>query len=316
MKVGKVSDTILSRAVLKPVNTVRTTQVERLDIGQDAGGIKLEDMELLTASACGYMPLIKAVNNIYAAGGVPLGVSDCIVMNEEAREIRLREVIAGLTRQVAVTGVPVTGGHTTVSGSVSAPVVTVTAAGVRKQKRAAIAPGQSIIMTGYIGLSGVRQLIDRYSDRAGEVYSRDYIAEAYGSDEELYIGNIVNILRENNISCYMHDVSEGGILGALWDMCEYGHTGLEVDIRSIQVKQEIIEICELFNINPYELESMGCLLMTSQQDCDIIDVLNNHNIEACVIGRITKGNQKILRNRDEERFLELPKQDALYGIDE
>ena len=61
---------------------------------------------------------------------------------------------------------------------------------------------------------------------------------------------------------------------------------------------------------------MGCLLMTSQQDCDIIDILNNHNIEACVIGRITKGNQRILRNRDEERFLELPKQDALYGIDE
>jgi hydrogenase expression/formation protein HypE len=105
---------------------------------------------------------------------------------------------------------------------------------------------------------------------------------------------------------------EGGIFGALWDMCEYGHMGLDVDIRSIPVRQEIIEICELLNINPYELESMGCLLMTADNDCDIINILNSHDIKASVIGHLTKGNQRILRNRDEERFLDIPKQDELY----
>ena len=41
MKTGKVSDTILSRSVLKPVNTVRGKYVKRLDIGQDAGEVQL-----------------------------------------------------------------------------------------------------------------------------------------------------------------------------------------------------------------------------------------------------------------------------------
>ena len=95
-------------------------------------------------------------------------------------------------------------------------------------------------------------------------------------------------------------------------ICEYGHMGLDVDIRSIPVRQEIIEICELLNINPYELESMGCLLMTADNDCDIINILNSHDIKASVIGHLTKGNQRILRNRDEERFLDIPKQDELY----
>ena len=83
MKTGKVSDTILSRSVLKPVNTVRGKYVKRLDIGQDAGEVQLAcqaDISsdcsdtLLMATASGYMPVIKAVNNIYAAGGVPVGL--------------------------------------------------------------------------------------------------------------------------------------------------------------------------------------------------------------------------------------------------
>lgn len=326
MKTGKVSDTILSRSVLKPINTVRGKYVSRLDIGQDAGEISLSHIDgnngvndneaqhtvLLTSTASGYMSFIKAVNNIYAAGGVPVGVSDCIIMDEKAREIRLREVIAGLTRQAAITGVYITGGHTAVSSDVTAPVVTVTAMGVRYGEREELKAGQSIILAGYIGMSGIRQLIDCNYDKVNAVYNSDYVSKAYGKEEELYIGNIVNVLRENNIQCYMHDVSEGGVFGALWDMCEYGHMGLDVDIRSIPVKQEIIEICELLNINPYELESMGCLLMTSDIDCDIINILNNCGIPASVIGRVTKGNKRILHNRDEERFLDLPKQDELY----
>ena len=94
MKTGKVSDTILSRSVLKPVNTVRGKYVKRLDIGQDAGEVQLAcqaDISsdcrdtLLMATASGYMPVIKAVNNIYAAGGVPVGLSDCIVMDKDSK---------------------------------------------------------------------------------------------------------------------------------------------------------------------------------------------------------------------------------------
>ena len=196
MKTGKVSDTILSRSVLKPVNTVRGKYVKRLDIGQDAGEVQLAcqaDISsdcrdtLLMATASGYMPVIKAVNNIYAAGGVPVGLSDCIVMDKDSREIRLREVIAQLTRQSAITGVSITGGHTTVSGNVTSPMVTVTAVGVRQEQRKQPQPGESIIMTGYIGMSGIRQLIDRNSDMVQARYSDDYTAKAYGSDEELYI---------------------------------------------------------------------------------------------------------------------------------
>lgn len=317
MKLGKVSDTILSRSVLKPLNTVRGQKVTRMDIGQDVSEVDIReqgvDKTLLSATDCGYMPLIKAVNNIYAAGGTPIAASDCIVMPEQAREIRIREVIAGLTRQAAVTEVPIAGGHTTVSASVSEPVVTVTVQGLREDNRNVIEAGQHIIAAGCIGISGVKQLVETDEQAVYERYSKDWVSKAVGEDTDMYIGGMVQLLRDNGINCYMHDVSEGGIFGALWDMCEYGNVGLDVDIRSIPVRQEIIEICELFNVNPYELQSLGCLLMTADNDCDIINILNSNNIPAAVIGRIVNGNQRILHNKDEERFLTLPNQDEIFS---
>ena len=45
---------------------------------------------------------------------------------------------------------------------------------------------------------------------------------------------------------------------------------------------------------------------------NIINILKSCNIEAQVIGKVIKGSQRILHNKDEERFLDLPKQDELY----
>lgn len=44
----------------------------------------------------------------------------------------------------------------------------------------------------------------------------------------------------------MHDITEGGIFGALWEMAEASGVGLEIDLKKIPVRQETIEICEFF----------------------------------------------------------------------
>ena len=167
-------------------------------------------------------------------------------------------------------------------------------------------------MTKHIGMSGIRTVISHKRDEILNVLPEHVINKAFAADEELIIAKEAQIFIKQNIDGAMHDASEGGIFAALWDMAEYSGTGLDIDLRHISVKQEIIEICELFNINPYILDSMGCLLMTSDNDCDIINILKSCNIEAQVIGKVIKGSQRILHNKDEERFLDLPKQDELY----
>ena len=54
----------------------------------------------------------------------------------------------------------------------------------------------------------------------------------------------------------MHDVAEGGIFAALWDMAQAGNVGLDIDFRSIPVKQEIIELCEMCQTERFLLQQM------------------------------------------------------------
>ena len=44
----------------------------------------------------------------------------------------------------------------------------------------------------------------------------------------------------------MHDVTEGGIFGALWEMAEASGVGLEIDLKKIPIRQETVEVCEFF----------------------------------------------------------------------
>lgn len=43
----------------------------------------------------------------------------------------------------------------------------------------------------------------------------------------------------------MHDVTEGGIFGALWEMGAASGVGIVADLDKIPIRQETIELCEV-----------------------------------------------------------------------
>lgn len=117
----------------------------------------------------------------------------------------------------------------------------------------------------------------------------------------------------NGVSA-MHDVTEGGIFGALWEMAEASGVGLEIDLKRIPLLQETVEICEFFDVNPYELISSGCMLMAAEDGNTLVRELEKAGIPAVVIGKATAGNDRIIVNEEERRFLEPPKTDELYKV--
>ena len=310
MKRGKISDTILGRSVFKLLgkrgNTVKPAY------GPDAAHINMQGKPVLAAVSTGELAVYRAVNNISAACGVADCIMDTVIIDEKSREIRLKEIIKELDRQCCIAGVGIAGGHTTVSDKVNSTVVSVMAIGHQERVQNKAVAGQDIVVTKHIGMSGIRTVIDCKRDEILKVYSEDIINKALGDETELLVSKEAEIFMQESAYGAMHDVSEGGIFAALWDMAEYSGVGIEVDLRQIPVKQEIIEICELFNVNPYILDSMGCLLMTCENGCDIINMLHQNGIEAAVIGKITDGNNRIIHNTEEDRYLGLPEQDEIY----
>ena len=109
-------------------------------------------------------------------------------------------------------------------------------------------------------------------------------------------------------------IDYGGIFGALWEMAEASGVGLEIDLKKIPIRQETVEVCEFFGVNPYLLISSGCMLMAAQDGNHLVRELEKAGIKATIIGKATAGNDRVLLNEDERRFLEPPKTDELYKV--
>ena len=143
---------------------------------------------------------------------------------------------------------------------------------------------------------------------------RDSLVEtAKGFDQYMSVIPEAAVAVKHGVSA-MHDVTEGGIYGALWELSEASHIGLEIDLKAIPFRQETIEICEYTGLNPYYLISGGSMLMAADNGHDLVRSLEKAGIPAAVIGKATKGPAKRITNGEDEAFLERPKADELYRI--
>lgn len=208
-------------------------------------------------------------------------------------------------------------GHTEITKAVNQPILTVTGVGKAKKDRIITTkgakPGQDIVVSKWIGLEGTSIIAKEREDMLLTRFPSYLVQEAKAFDRFLSIVPEAAAAGKSGASA-MHDVTEGGIFGALWELAESSGVGLEIDLKRIPVKQETIEICEFFGINPYELISSGSLLIVTDDGADLVRKLEQEQIHAAVIGKVRAGNDRIVINEGERRFLEPPRSDELYKV--
>jgi hydrogenase maturation factor len=168
-------------------------------------------------------------------------------------------------------------------------------------------------MTKWAGLEGTAILAKSMEADLLSRYSAEFINQAKNLIDYISVVPESKIARELGVSS-MHDVTEGGIFGALWEIAAASRVGLEVYLQKIQLKQETVEICEFFDLNPYMLISSGCMLIVTDKANLLVERLKEQGIASAVIGRITEGNDRIVINGDERRYLEPAKSDELYKL--
>ena len=113
---------------------------------------------------------------------------------------------------------------------------------------------------------------------------------------------------------YCRPAGEGGIFSALWRMAETLDTGLLVDIKKIPLRQETIEILELYDINPYYALSDSCLMAVLEDPEPYLAELLKMKIPAAVIGELKAGAARILTNGERIRYLDRAQDEELLKI--
>lgn len=325
MKSGKISESVLMRSVLRKIKTEREEVVCGAGIGVDCAVLSFhEDEESVFSTnpvsapadmVCVYA-VHRALNNLAAAGADPVGILISAMLPEELDEKELQDMMMQAENICGQYHVQIAGGHTEVSGAVNRPVLTVTGIGKRRKGDAitrGVKPGQDVVVSKWIGLDGTSRIAREHGSALLTRYPARMIEEAAGFEQFFSVIPEAATARKSGV-CGTHDVSQGGIFGALWELAKGAGVGLEIDLRKLPVRQETIEICEFFDLNPYELSSEGCLLMTTGDGNGLVAALQKENIPAVVVGKTTDSNDRVLFNGEEKRFLEPPKTDALYKI--
>lgn len=326
MRQGKISENVLKRSVLRKIKTHREEVINGAGIGKDCAILAHADgMETVLSTTPVSAPLAElsryaipmALNNVAVAGAEPIGVLLTILLPEETQEPELAQLMEQAEEICSGQQVEILGGHTEVTPVVREPVMTVTGIGQRKHIQpgclSGIAPGQDIVISKWIGLEGTARIAKCYREELRQRFPMRMIEDAADYDRYLSVIPEAATAVKSGV-CGMHDVSRGGIFAALWEMASGAGVGLHVDFKKLPVRQETIEICEYFALNPYELLSGGCLIMTAQDGEKLVVELTRAGIPAVIVGKTTDSNDRVLYNGEEKRFLDMPKTDQIYHI--
>ncbi len=172
--------------------------------------------------------------------------------------------------------------------------------------------GDKVLITKYAGIEGTSIIAKELEEYLGDKIDKEKIKEAQD------MGALVSVVKEG-IICgkigvkYMHDITEGGVLGAIWEGAIATNKGIKIYKELIPMKQVTKEIASILNIDPYRLISSGSMLIIAEEDKikTIESQLGKEGIEINVIGEIIEEGILIEEN-GVIKEIEAPSSDELY----
>ncbi|USZ69295.1 AIR synthase family protein [Halorussus salilacus] len=110
----------------------------------------------------------------------------------------------------------------------------------------------------------------------------------------------------------MHDVTEGGLRGALVEFAAAGGVRLDVDSAEVPLLPGVREACEFFDIDPWDATSEGTLLISVESSGveAVLSALDAEGIPAAEIGEVREGSGAFV---DGER-VEPPEADPSWAV--
>ena len=340
MNSGKVPVNVLKRSVLRQLKNKRSEIANSAGLGADCAIFEpFSEGQLVTCVQEGVVELCcendlaeaeredpsvmpmrrffqKCANNLATAGAEPVAAELVIFLPESVEEPELKALMSEAEGIAAELNIQIIGGQTRVSSAVRQPLATVCGYGIRKSGAVQMAvrkklAGQDIIITKWIGLEGTADLAARNQEELLTRYPAYLVEEAAAFDR------YYSILPEaatavKSGGCTMHDISEGGVFAALWEMAEGAGVGLTIDMKKLPLRQETVEVCEFCNVNPYELRSGGSLIIASPEGTAVVEALAAEGIPAVIVGRFTDSNERLILNEDEVRYMDRPQRDEIY----
>lgn len=325
MKLGKVSQSVYKRSILKQIHTDNDVALVKASQNECCVGVKAAAEELVISAEVSLygdekdlcvFAIAQAMNHLAAKGAKGKGISITLLLPEYAYESRIKSMIAFAEETAEKLGVPILKADAEIVSKISTTIVQVVAMGtVDRNCYDNLEPkaGQELVMVGYIGLEGALRIKRAKEEELRQRFTPAFLERVENYKSYLLAENALKLV-ERFDHLVMQQVTDGGIMAALWNLAESAGAGLSVDMRKLLVKQETIEICECFQLNPYQLTSAGAILLAADNGEELVELFEREGIPAALIGRLTEGNDRVIYSGGEMRYLDKPAADELVKI--
>ncbi|MBO6060575.1 MAG: AIR synthase family protein [Clostridia bacterium] len=320
MRIGKLTNEQLDELILSKLKHTRREVICTPSIGVDCTavapkkGLAVLSCDPITAAETGIGRLTVNVscNDAAASGAEPIGLMVTFLLPPSITEEEIGALTDELVEAADAANIDIIGGHTEITPAVTR-IITCATVIAQPVSDEIVTPkgmrdGDDIVLTKHAGLEGAMILADKLPI-GSEVLSREELDEVHSFASKTTVV-AEGLYAARHKAHAMHDVTEGGILGALWEMSTASECGIVFDKAKIPVHPLTRKLTEHYGIDVYKLISSGSMLIACSEGKKLVRGLRAKGIDAAIIGKATAEFSEV-RGTDGS-IVEPPEADEIY----
>lgn len=321
LSLGKIPIEVLNATVLKMTGAKSASVVTPPRAGLDFAAVKMGEGYLIVSADpvsgvvedIGWYAVNVSINDVATSGNAPQFIESVVLLPKGSTRSTVAGIADQIHRAAKEASVAIVGGHTEVTPGLDHPVVVITAFGyVRRFVTSAGArPGDSILMTKTAGLEGTAVLAGGLREPMAGLGSGPRVAKKFISQLSI-VGEATAAFKTGGVSA-MHDCTEGGVLGAVYEMSLASGTGFRLNIEAVPVARETGAICGAMRLDPVKLIGSGSLLLSVRPGSveDVIGALEPI-CRVTEVGEFLERKRLVVERGGRERTVEEAPVDELW----
>ena len=258
--------------------------------------------------------------DVAVSGLIPKYLTIDLNLPPEMTEHQLEEMWETVHREAKKYGISVITGHTARYAGCNYPMVggaTSIAIGDEKDLRGPhrVRAGDRIVITKGPAVETTGLLAISFAERFIQAGGHDFQKEAEDIFYQMSVMDDCAIAREFPGVHVMHDATECGIWGGLYEMARAGDYGLRVEEELIPVQPVIKRTAELFDFDPFCAISEGTLIaiVDKKEAQELVEAFSRRKILSSIAGEVVPKSKGLkIAAGGKEKKLEHPKVDPYW----
>ncbi|MBU1913484.1 MAG: AIR synthase family protein [Candidatus Omnitrophica bacterium] len=332
-ELGKIHPDFFNKVIYPRLGKKDKSVIVGPQHGVDFGVIELGNNKVMVLSAdpfyiakelgvekAAWFAIHILASDVAVSGIAPKYLAVDLNLPLEMTEDELTRMWDAVHRECKKLGIAVVTGHTARYAGCNYPMVggaTVIGIGDKKKLIAPkCKPGDAIVISKGPAIETTGLMSAYFPGFLEEKYGKGFVKKA--QDVYYQMSTVKDALIAAKVGgvTAMHDATECGIFGGLYEMAMHSNVGMNIYLDEIVLQDEVKKTCECFDIDPYKAISEGTLLATvnKKKAKDVVKALKDKSIPASIAGEVTRKEQGLyIIEKDRKYKLEHPKIDPFWG---